>query len=188
MSVNLLGDKRYFTTRNIWRSKPQKYWWSQVTITPSIFISWASKNKVSLLYLSFDCFNWFWEQVLRLSWVLILNSFPICPQSLLSLICDDISSSELCKGQISIKIVCRIFKILQNSSDEYHFRYRWEKNGKPFSWQVYDDRISEQPGRGTLVISSPRTEDIGELRIRVLWFITHRSETMLNQAFICLVV
>jgi len=40
--------------------------------------------------------------------------------------------------------------------------YRWEKNGKPFSWQVYDDRISEQPGRGTLVISSPRTEDIGQ--------------------------
>merc|ERR1712142_912887 len=39
--------------------------------------------------------------------------------------------------------------------------YRWEKNGKPFNWQVYDNRISEQPGRGTLVITSPKTEDIG---------------------------
>ena len=83
----------------------------------------------------------------------------------LSSITDDISRTELVKGQISIKIVCRIFETLQNSSDEYHFRYRWEKNGKPFSWQVYDDRISEQPGRGTLVISSPRTEDIGEFLI-----------------------
>ena len=58
-----------------------------------------------------------------------------------------------------------ILQTLQNS-DEFNFRYRWEKNGKPFSWQVYDDRISEQPGRGTLVISSPRTEDIGELLIK----------------------
>jgi len=40
--------------------------------------------------------------------------------------------------------------------------YRWEKNGKPFNWQVYDNRISEQPGRGTLVITSPKTEDIGQ--------------------------
>jgi len=40
--------------------------------------------------------------------------------------------------------------------------YRWEKNGKPYDWQVYDDRISQQPGRGTLVITSPRDEDIGE--------------------------
>lgn len=38
---------------------------------------------------------------------LILYSFPICPQSLLSLISDDISRSENGKGQISIKIVCR---------------------------------------------------------------------------------
>ena len=43
------------------------------------------------------------------------------------------------------------------------FRYRWEKNGKPFNWQVYSNRMLEQPGRGTLVITSPRTEDIGEM-------------------------
>ena len=43
------------------------------------------------------------------------------------------------------------------------FRYRWEKNGKPFNWQVYSNRMLEQPGRGTLVITSPRTEDIGEI-------------------------
>ena len=42
------------------------------------------------------------------------------------------------------------------------FRYTWQKNGKPYDWQVYDDRISQQPGRGTLVITSPRDEDIGK--------------------------
>ncbi|XP_059480515.1 neuroglian isoform X2 [Neocloeon triangulifer] len=41
-------------------------------------------------------------------------------------------------------------------------RYRWIKNGKPFEWQTYDDRISQQPGRGTLVITIPREEDIGQ--------------------------
>ena len=41
------------------------------------------------------------------------------------------------------------------------FRYSWQKNGKPYDWQVYDDRILQQPGRGTLVITSPRDEDIG---------------------------
>ena len=44
-----------------------------------------------------------------------------------------------------------------------YFRYSWTKNGKPYEWQVYDDRISQQPGRGTLVITSPRDEDIGIL-------------------------
>jgi hypothetical protein len=41
-------------------------------------------------------------------------------------------------------------------------RYRWEKNGKEFNWQVYDNRISQQPGRGTLVITQPKREDIGK--------------------------
>merc|ERR1719328_224267 len=41
--------------------------------------------------------------------------------------------------------------------------YSWQKNGKPYDWQVYDDRILQQPGRGTLVITSPRDEDIGEM-------------------------
>ncbi|XP_039276536.1 neuroglian isoform X2 [Nilaparvata lugens] len=41
-------------------------------------------------------------------------------------------------------------------------KYRWIKNGKHFDWQAYDDRISQQPGRGTLVISSPRDEDLGQ--------------------------
>ena len=40
--------------------------------------------------------------------------------------------------------------------------YTWEKNGKPYDWQVYYDRISQQPGRGTLVITTPRDEDIGK--------------------------
>lgn len=108
MSVNLLGDKRYFTTRNIWRSKSQKIWMKSGH-NNTINLYFKSKNKVSFVSLSFDCFNWCWEQVLWLGWTLILNSFPICPQSLLSLISDDISRTELGKGQISIKIVCRIF-------------------------------------------------------------------------------
>lgn len=41
-------------------------------------------------------------------------------------------------------------------------KYRWVKNGKPFDWQAYDDRISQQPGRGTLVITSPQNEDFGQ--------------------------
>lgn len=41
-------------------------------------------------------------------------------------------------------------------------KYRWVKNGKEFKWQTYDDRISQQPGRGTLVITSPRDEDMGQ--------------------------
>uniref|UniRef100_A0A2P2I497 Neuroglian-like n=1 Tax=Hirondellea gigas TaxID=1518452 RepID=A0A2P2I497_9CRUS len=41
-------------------------------------------------------------------------------------------------------------------------KYRWIKNGKEFAWQTYDDRISQQPGRGTLVITKPRDEDIGQ--------------------------
>ncbi|CAB0005124.1 unnamed protein product [Nesidiocoris tenuis] len=41
-------------------------------------------------------------------------------------------------------------------------KYQWVKNGKRFNWQAYDDRISQQPGRGTLVISSPRDEDLGQ--------------------------
>ncbi|KAL7648874.1 UNVERIFIED_CONTAM: hypothetical protein RMT77_000794 [Armadillidium vulgare] len=41
-------------------------------------------------------------------------------------------------------------------------KYTWNKNGKTYDWQIYDDRISQQPGRGTLVITSPREEDLGQ--------------------------
>ncbi|XP_063242824.1 neuroglian isoform X3 [Bacillus rossius redtenbacheri] len=41
-------------------------------------------------------------------------------------------------------------------------KYRWIKNGKHFDYQSYDTRMSQQPGRGTLVISSPRDEDLGQ--------------------------
>lgn len=40
--------------------------------------------------------------------------------------------------------------------------YRWIKNGKDFEFSAYDNRISQQPGRGTLVISKPRDEDLGQ--------------------------
>ncbi|CAH0765981.1 unnamed protein product [Diatraea saccharalis] len=41
-------------------------------------------------------------------------------------------------------------------------KYRWIKNGKPFEYTSYDNRISQQPGRGTLVVSKPRDEDLGQ--------------------------
>ncbi|XP_041975037.1 neuroglian-like isoform X1 [Aricia agestis] len=41
-------------------------------------------------------------------------------------------------------------------------KYRWIKNGKPFEYTSYDNRISQQPGRGTLVVSQPRDEDLGQ--------------------------
>jgi len=41
-------------------------------------------------------------------------------------------------------------------------KYRWVKNGFDFLWQSYDDRISQQSGRGTLVVTSPREVDIGQ--------------------------
>lgn len=36
------------------------------------------------------------------------------------------------------------------------------KNGKVFEWQAYDNRITQQPGRGTLVVTHPRDEDLGQ--------------------------
>ncbi|CAH1996819.1 unnamed protein product [Acanthoscelides obtectus] len=41
-------------------------------------------------------------------------------------------------------------------------KYYWIKNGKKFEWQTYDNRISQQTGRGTLSITKPRDEDIGQ--------------------------
>ncbi|CAL4200691.1 unnamed protein product, partial [Meganyctiphanes norvegica] len=40
--------------------------------------------------------------------------------------------------------------------------YRWKKNGGEFNWRLYEERISESPGRrGTLVINSPIDDDEG---------------------------
>jgi len=36
------------------------------------------------------------------------------------------------------------------------------KNGKNFDWQAYDDRIAQQPGRGSLTVTKPRDEDYGK--------------------------
>ena len=41
-------------------------------------------------------------------------------------------------------------------------RYSWTKDGEPFDWIVFNDRMTQQPGRGTLVIKSPRDEDEGK--------------------------
>ncbi|XP_032664587.1 neuroglian isoform X2 [Odontomachus brunneus] len=40
--------------------------------------------------------------------------------------------------------------------------YYWIKNGKKYEWTSYDERIAQQPGRGTLVISKPQDEDLGQ--------------------------
>lgn len=40
--------------------------------------------------------------------------------------------------------------------------YRWVKNGKKFDWQAYDNRMLQQPGRGTIVITAPKDEDMGQ--------------------------
>ena len=62
---------------------------------------------------------------------------------------------------ISCLIDIELFKKIFTKLLFLIFRYSWQKNGKPYDWQVYDDRILQQPGRGTLVITSPRDEDIG---------------------------
>ncbi|CAH1721316.1 neuroglian-like [Aphis gossypii] len=41
-------------------------------------------------------------------------------------------------------------------------KYRWMKNGKHFNWQEYNDRITQQPGQGSLTVTKPRDEDIGQ--------------------------
>ncbi|XP_044742143.1 neuroglian [Chrysoperla carnea] len=41
-------------------------------------------------------------------------------------------------------------------------KYRWIKNGKPFAWEAYDDRILQHQYRGTLVVTKPRDEDLGQ--------------------------
>ncbi|XP_028040488.1 neuroglian-like isoform X2 [Bombyx mandarina] len=41
-------------------------------------------------------------------------------------------------------------------------KYKWIKNGKSFEYSSYDNRISQQTGRGTLVISKPKEEDLGQ--------------------------
>jgi Immunoglobulin I-set domain len=41
-------------------------------------------------------------------------------------------------------------------------RYRWIKNGKPFQFQTYDDRMQQQFGRGSLIVTKPRDEDLGQ--------------------------
>ena len=42
------------------------------------------------------------------------------------------------------------------------------KDGYPFDWRLYNDRITQQPGRGTLVIKSPRDEDVGKFSFSLL--------------------
>lgn len=38
--------------------------------------------------------------------------------------------------------------------------YRWMKNGKEFDW-LQNERIRQEPGKGTLTIVNPRNQDLG---------------------------
>ncbi|XP_037049599.1 neuroglian-like [Bradysia coprophila] len=40
--------------------------------------------------------------------------------------------------------------------------YRWTKNGESFDWYAHDDRILQQPRRGTIAITRPLDEDSGQ--------------------------
>lgn len=42
------------------------------------------------------------------------------------------------------------------------FRYQWIKNGKKFEYATYDDRISRKGDSGSLTISKPKEEDLGQ--------------------------
>ena len=41
-------------------------------------------------------------------------------------------------------------------------RYSWTKDGKNFDWILFNDRMTQRAGSGTLVIKSPRDEDVGK--------------------------
>ncbi|XP_044586192.1 neuroglian isoform X1 [Cotesia glomerata] len=67
-----------------------------------------------------------------------------------------------------------LFQVAQQNENEKPFvieceaegdpapTYQWIKNGKFFNYAAYDDRMSTQPGRGSLVIAKPRDEDVGQ--------------------------
>ncbi|XP_034938315.1 neuroglian isoform X2 [Chelonus insularis] len=54
------------------------------------------------------------------------------------------------------------FLIECEAEGEPSITYSWIKNGKAFDYVAYDDRIAQQPGRGTLLITKPRDEDLGQ--------------------------
>ena len=48
-----------------------------------------------------------------------------------------------------------------------HIRYFWTKDGKAFDWILFNDRMTQRAGSGTLVIKSPREEDVGKLKVKI---------------------
>ena len=45
----------------------------------------------------------------------------------------------------------------------FHYkRYFWTKDSKAFDWILFNDRMTQRAGSGTLVIKSPRDEDVGK--------------------------
>ena len=59
------------------------------------------------------------------------------------------------------------------------FRYSWIKDGQIFDWKLYNDRITQQPGRGTLVIKSPRDEDVGKTFFKLLIYYIFKNKYIL---------
>ncbi|KAJ8736017.1 hypothetical protein PYW08_006673 [Mythimna loreyi] len=54
------------------------------------------------------------------------------------------------------------FALVCEAEGEPAPKYRWIKNGKPLEYASYVIRISQLSGSGTLVISQPRDEDLGQ--------------------------
>ncbi|XP_025205717.1 neuroglian-like isoform X1 [Melanaphis sacchari] len=63
-------------------------------------------------------------------------------------------------------------------------KYRWMKNGKNFDWQAYDDRIAQQPGSGSLIVTRPRDEDRGQYQCFAenVWGIATSKSVMVVKA------
>ena len=56
-----------------------------------------------------------------------------------------------------------------------HIRYFWTKDGKAFDWILFNDRMTQRAGSGTLVIKSPREEDVGKLKVKIFQKISFRK-------------
>ena len=74
--------------------------------------------------------------------------------------------SGQCQQKSFVKVVVFLF---------LHIRYFWTKDGKAFDWILFNDRMTQRAGSGTLVIKSPREEDVGKLKVKIFQKISFRK-------------